>query len=147
MSSQLDPFLIAFDDALRTLFSQQHSSRTNPGAAELQSPLTAEEKKRSAALMRVNHVGEVCAQALYNSQALATQKNCMGCHAIDRKMVGPSYKDVAKKYAGDVTAADKLALKIQKGGAGVWGPVPMPTNSQVNEKEAKTLASWVLSLK
>jgi len=83
----------------------------------------------------------------FADQALATQKNCMGCHAIDRKMVGPSYKEVAKKYAGDVTAADKLALKIQKGGAGVWGPVPMPTNPQVNEKEAKTLASWVLSLK
>lgn len=73
MSSQLDPLLIALDDALRTLFSQQHASRSNPGAAELQAPLTAEEKKRSAALMRVNHVGEVCAQALYNSQALATQ--------------------------------------------------------------------------
>jgi cytochrome c len=83
----------------------------------------------------------------FANQALATQKNCMGCHAIDRKMVGPAYQDVAKKYAGDATAADKLALKIQKGGAGVWGPVPMPTNSQVNEKEAKTLASWVLSLK
>jgi cytochrome c len=87
-----------------------------------------------------------CLPAFAN-QALATQKNCMGCHAIDRKMVGPSYKDVAKKYADDATAADKLALKIQKGGAGVWGPVPMPTNPQVNEKEAKILASWVLSLK
>ena len=71
----------------------------------------------------------------------------MGCHAIDRKMVGPAYKDVAKKYAADPAATDKLALKIQKGGAGVWGPVPMPTNPQVNEKEAKTLASWILSLK
>jgi len=54
---------------------------------------------------------------------------------------------VAKKYAADSGAADKLALKIQKGGAGVWGPVSMPSNPQVNEKEAKTLASWVLSLK
>ena len=62
-------------------------------------------------------------------------------------MVGPSYKDVAKKYATDSSAADKLALKIQQGGAGVWGPVPMPSNPQVNEKEAKTLASWILSLK
>jgi cytochrome c len=80
-------------------------------------------------------------------QALAIKKNCMGCHALDRKMVGPAYKDVAKKYAADPAATDKLALKIQKGGAGVWGPVPMPTNPQVNEKEAKTLASWILSLK
>jgi cytochrome c len=84
---------------------------------------------------------------VWADSALATKKNCMGCHAIDRKMVGPAYKDVAKKYAGDASAADTLALKIQKGGAGVWGPVPMPSNPQVNEKEAKTLASWILTLK
>jgi cytochrome c len=87
--------------------------------------------------------GQLSAQA---DQSLAIKKNCMGCHAVDRKMVGPAYKDVAKKYAADPTATDKLALKIQKGGAGVWGPVPMPSNLQVNEKEAKTLASWILTL-
>ena len=79
--------------------------------------------------------------------ALATSKNCMACHATDRKLVGPAYKDVAAKYAGDKTAADKLATKIQKGGAGVWGPVPMPANTQVNDAEAKKLAAWVLSIK
>jgi cytochrome c len=79
--------------------------------------------------------------------ALATSKNCMACHAIDKKLVGPAYKDVAAKYAGDKTAADKLATKIQKGGAGVWGPVPMPANTQVNDAEAKKLAAWVLSTK
>ena len=80
-------------------------------------------------------------------QALATAKNCMACHAIDKKLVGPAYKDVAAKYAGQAGAVDKLAAKIQKGGAGVWGPVPMPANTQVNEAEAKKLAAWVLSLK
>jgi len=80
-------------------------------------------------------------------QALATAKNCMACHAIDKKLVGPSYKDVAKKYAGQKDAVDKLADKIIKGGSGVWGPVPMPANAQVNEAEAKKLAAWVLSLK
>jgi cytochrome c len=80
-------------------------------------------------------------------QALATAKNCMACHAVDKKVVGPSYKDVASKYAGDKTAADKLAAKIVKGGSGVWGPVPMPANPQVNEAEAKKLAAWVLSQK
>jgi cytochrome c len=80
-------------------------------------------------------------------QALATSKNCMACHAIDKKLVGPAYKDVAAKYAGDKTAVDKLAAKIQKGGSGVWGPVPMPANTQVNEAEAKKLAAWVLTLK
>ncbi|WP_298928675.1 c-type cytochrome [uncultured Ramlibacter sp.] len=80
-------------------------------------------------------------------QALATAKNCMACHAVDKKLVGPSYKDVAGKYAGQAGAADKLAVKIQKGGSGVWGPVPMPANAQVSEAEAKKLAAWVLTLK
>ena len=80
-------------------------------------------------------------------QALATAKNCMACHAIDKKLVGPAYKDVATKYAGQKDAVDKLSAKIMKGGAGVWGPVPMPANTQVNEAEAKKLAAWVLSLK
>lgn len=80
-------------------------------------------------------------------QALATSKNCMACHAVDKKLVGPSYKDVAAKYAGQKGAADKLADKIVKGGSGVWGPVPMPANPQVSAAEAKKLAAWVLSTK
>ena len=80
-------------------------------------------------------------------QALATAKNCMACHAVDKKLVGPSYKEVAAKYAGQKDAVDKLAVKIVKGGSGVWGPVPMPANPQVSEAEAKKLAAWVLSLK
>lgn len=80
-------------------------------------------------------------------QALATAKNCMACHAVDKKLVGPSYKDVATKYAGQKDAVDKLATKIIKGGSGVWGPVPMPANAQVSEADAKKLAAWVLSLK
>jgi cytochrome c len=80
-------------------------------------------------------------------QALATSKNCMACHAVDKKLVGPAYKDVAAKYAGDKSAADKLAAKIMKGGSGVWGPIPMPANPQVNDAEAKKLVAWVLSQK
>jgi cytochrome c len=80
-------------------------------------------------------------------QALATAKNCMACHAVDKKLVGPAYKDVAAKYAGQKDAVDRLAAKIMRGGSGVWGPVPMPANTQVNEAEAKKLAAWVLSLK
>jgi cytochrome c len=83
----------------------------------------------------------------YADQALATSKNCMACHAIDKKLVGPSYKEVASKYAADKGAADKLAAKILKGGSGAWGAVPMPANTQVNEAEAKKLAAWVLTLK
>ena len=83
----------------------------------------------------------------FADQALATAKNCMACHAVDKKLVGPAYKDVAAKYAGQKDAVDKLATKIIKGGSGVWGPVPMPANAQVSEAEAKKLAAWVLSLK
>ncbi len=78
---------------------------------------------------------------------LATDKNCMACHAVDKKLVGPAYKDVAAKYAGQKDAADKLAAKILKGGSGVWGAIPMPANAQVNAAEAKTLATWVLAQK
>jgi cytochrome c len=80
-------------------------------------------------------------------EALAKAKNCMACHAVDKKLVGPAYKDIAKKYAGDANAADMLATKIQKGGAGVWGAIPMPANPQVSDAEAKKLATWVLGLK
>ncbi len=88
----------------------------------------------------------LCGPALAD-QALATAKNCMACHAVDKKLVGPSYKDVAAKYGSDKAAIDKLAAKIVKGGAGVWGPVPMPANPQVSEAEAKKLAAWVMSQK
>ena len=80
-------------------------------------------------------------------EALAKAKNCMSCHAIDKKLVGPSYKDVAAKYAGQKDAVDKLATKIIKGGSGVWGPVPMPANAQVAEADAKKLAAWVMTQK
>ena len=78
---------------------------------------------------------------------LAQKKNCMACHAVDKKLVGPAYKDVAAKYAGQKDAVDKLAVKVLKGGSGVWGPVPMPANPQVTEAEAKQLVQWILTLK
>ena len=79
-------------------------------------------------------------------EALAKAKNCMSCHAVDKKLVGPSYKDVAAKYKGDAAAAEALATKIKAGGKGVWGQIPMPPNN-VTPEEAKKLATWVLSQK
>lgn len=79
--------------------------------------------------------------------ALATSKNCMSCHAVDRKILGPSFKEVAAKYKDNKGAPDMLATKIIKGGSGVWGAVPMPANNQVSEADAKKLAAWVLSAK
>lgn len=77
---------------------------------------------------------------------LAQKKNCLACHTTDKKLVGPSYKDVAAKYAGQKDAADKLAAKIKSGGTGVWGQIPMPPNP-VTDAEAKQLAAWVLTIK
>ena len=88
----------------------------------------------------------IAGPALANAD-LAQKKNCLACHATDKKLVGPSYKDVAAKYAKDKDAVAKLAGKIQKGGSGVCGPVPMPPNANVNADEAKALATWVMSVK
>ena len=77
--------------------------------------------------------------------AMATAKNCMACHAVEKKLVGPSYKDIATKYAGQADAVDKLAGKVLKGGSGAWGPVPMPANAPVNDADAKKLVAWILA--
>ena len=78
---------------------------------------------------------------------LAKAKNCLACHSVDKKVVGPAYKDVAAKYKGDKTAEAKLIEKVKKGGSGSWGNVPMPPNPQVNDAEVKQLVQWVLSQK
>ena len=78
-------------------------------------------------------------------EALAKQKGCTACHAIDKKLVGPAYRDVAKKYKGDAGAKAKLAASVLKGSSGKWGQVPMPPNS-VTPAEADKLVGWVLSL-
>ena len=90
--------------------------------------------------------GIVMAGQAQADEALAKAKNCMSCHAIDKKLVGPSYKEVAAKYKGDAGAAEALAAKVKAGGKGVWGQIPMPPNN-VTPEEAKKLATWVLSQK
>jgi cytochrome c len=82
----------------------------------------------------------------FANQKLATDKNCMACHAVDKKLLGPAYKDVAAKYAGQKDALAKLTTKVMKGGGGVWGGF-MPANPQVTPEEAKTLVTWILSQK
>ncbi len=97
------------------------------------------------ALLALIAIAAVSAPAFAN-QELAAKKNCMACHAVDKKVVGPAYKDVAAKYAKDKGAVAMLATKIQKGGVGTWGQIPMPANA-VTPDEAKQLATWVLSIK
>lgn len=73
-------------------------------------------------------------------------KNCFACHRIDRNTLGPSFKSIAAKYAGEQGAEERLAVKIREGGVGVWGQVPMPAQPQVSAEEAMTLARWILGL-
>lgn len=81
------------------------------------------------------------------AEALAQKSGCLACHSIDKKILGPSYKDVAAKYKSDKTAEAKLVEKVKKGGSGVWGPMPMPANSpQVKDADIKTIVGWILSL-
>ncbi|MEW5880367.1 MAG: c-type cytochrome [Pseudomonadota bacterium] len=79
-------------------------------------------------------------------EALAKKHNCTACHQIDKKSVGPAYKDVAKKYKGQADAVAKLSDKVKKGGSGVWGPVPMPPNAAVPDADIKKLVEWVLAM-
>lgn len=90
--------------------------------------------------------GLLVAAPVMANQELAQKKNCLACHAVDKKLVGPSYKDVAAKYKGDKGAEAKLVDKILKGGSGVWGQVPMPPNPQVTNDEAHTLTKWILAM-
>lgn len=97
-----------------------------------------------AALAGLMISGAACAA---DELPLAQKSGCLACHAVDHKVIGPAYKDVAKKYAGDKTQAARLYAKVKNGGGGVWGQIPMPPNSAVSEGDIKTLVDWVLSLK
>ena len=83
----------------------------------------------------------------YAQEELAKKHNCLACHATDKKLVGPSYKEVAAKYRSDPGAQAKLADKVKKGGQGVWGQVPMPPNTQVPDTDINALVKWILSQK
>lgn len=89
----------------------------------------------------------VFAAPSYASLEMARAKNCMACHAVDRRMVGPTFRDIAARYAGQAGAVDRLTQKTLRGGSGVWGPVPMPPSPNVSEAEARQLAAWILTLR
>ena len=81
------------------------------------------------------------------SMELAQKNACTACHAVDKKLVGPAYKEVAAKYKGDAKAEAMLVEKVKKGGVGTWGQIPMPANAGLSDADAKTLVKWVLSTK
>ena len=102
--------------------------------------------KRLALILAASAVIPASFPAVAN-EALAKKHACMACHAVDKKLVGPSYKDVAAKYRNDGGAAAKLADKVKKGSQGTWGQVPMPPNAAVPDGDVKTLVQWILSQK
>lgn len=101
--------------------------------------------KQAVSILMV--IGFINAGSVMASEELAKSKNCLACHSVESKRVGPAYKEVAAKYVGQQDAEAKLVDKVIKGGGGVWGSMPMPPNPQVSAEEAKTLVKWILSLK
>ena len=97
----------------------------------------------SAALLMMAGV----ASAADDGRALAQKNACMSCHGVDKKIVGPAFDEVAKKYAGDKGAQAMLVAKVEKGGKGVWGQIPMPPNPQVKPADLEKIVAWILSLK
>jgi cytochrome c len=89
-------------------------------------------------------VGITIAQA---DQNLATKNQCMACHAMDKKLVGPSYRDVAQRYAGNALVLDVLTRSIKTGGQGKWGAIPMPAQTKLSDNDARKLAAWILNVK
>lgn len=80
-------------------------------------------------------------------QALAQKSGCLACHGVDKKILGPGFKDIAAKYKGDKSAEGKLVTKVKKGGSGVWGPIPMPANSpNVKDGDIKSIVKWIMTL-
>ena len=103
--------------------------------------------KKSSTLICAALSGLLMAAPALADQRLAAAKNCMSCHAADKKLVGPSYKEVAAKYAGQPDAVAKLSEKVKKGGVGVWGQVPMPANPQVKDADLQTMVKYIVSIK
>ena len=104
-------------------------------------------KLHHTALIAATAFALIAAGSASANEELAKKSACTACHAVDKKLVGPAFKDVAAKYRGQKDAEAKMVEKVKKGGQGVWGPVPMPPNASVKDDDIKTLVKWVLALK
>jgi cytochrome c len=103
--------------------------------------------KIAAALLAASTLAVASVAVADELEDMMKKNGCSACHAEDKKVIGPSYKDVAAKYKGDASAVAKLTEKVKKGGSGVWGPVPMPPNTQVSDADAKKMVELILALK
>lgn len=100
--------------------------------------------------MHIKHLSALAlalliAPAAQASDELAKKYNCLACHQVDKKVIGPSYQDVAAKYKGQADAPVKLAAKVKAGGVGVWGQIPMPPNPTVPDADMTMLVAWILA--
>ena len=102
-------------------------------------------KKVLFALLALAGVAASVPAQAQDPQQLLQKYNCLACHSVDKKLVGPAYKEVAKKYKGDAGAAAKLDAKVKAGGGGVWGSIPMPPNN-VPDADIKVMVKYILSL-
>lgn len=100
---------------------------------------------KSVVFSAVIAAGVLASAPAFANKDLATKSSCFACHAVDKKLVGPSFQDISKKYAGDKTAEARLFDKVKKGGSGAWGAIPMPPNVAVKDEDIKTLVKWVLA--
>ena len=98
-------------------------------------------------LLALAIAGTIAAGTAAASEKLAQTSGCLACHAVDKKVIGPSYKEIAAKYKSDKGAEAKLVAKVKAGGSGVWGNIPMPPNAHIKPDDIKTLVHWILSQK
>lgn len=132
VEGQTAPSVVAEQD-------QTPAIAVEPAAPEAAAPAVADAVTPAAAPAAPAAVGG-------DALALATSSGCMGCHQVEMKVVGPSYKDVAAKYKSDTGAVDMLAAKVKAGGAGTWGQIPMPPNGHVSDENIRTIVEWVMTL-
>ena len=99
-----------------------------------------------SALFVIGNV-EAASLDMASAEAMMKKDGCAACHAVDKKLIGPSYQEVAAKYKGDKDAAAKLIKKVKEGGSGVWGQIPMPPNATTSDADVKALVDWILTLK
>lgn len=98
-----------------------------------------------AVCLAASAANATAAPAVEDGAALARASGCMACHAVDRRMVGPSFRDISARYAGQSDAKTRMAAAIRRGGSGAWGPIPMPSNQRLSDAQVQTLAAWSLS--
>ncbi|KVA71446.1 c-type cytochrome [Burkholderia ubonensis] len=99
----------------------------------------------AAATLLAGTFGAIAHADVGDGLKVARGNACMGCHAVDRKLVGPSFKDIAARYKGDPQAVAKLSKKVKEGGSGVWGAIPMPAHPRMSDADVRSVVEWVLA--